>query len=69
MKFTLKQARDYAGFTQDEVAKKLGIATVTYGKYERGENEIKVKAAKNFSKIVGIKFDDLIFPDEKVHVS
>lgn len=68
MKFTLKQARDYAGFTQDEVAKKLGIATVTYGNYERGEREFKVKAAKKFSKIVGIKFDDLIFPDKKVHV-
>lgn len=69
MKFTLKQARDYAGLTQEEVAKKLGIATVTYGKYERGENEIKLKTAKEFSRVVGINFDDLIFPGEKLYVS
>lgn len=66
MKFTLKQARNYAGLTQWQVAKKLGIATITYGKYERGENDMKVKTAEKFSKVVGIKFDDLIFSGNDV---
>lgn len=69
MKFTLRQARDYAGLTQKEVAKKLGIAPMTYGKYERGNLEMRVNTAKKFSEVVGIKFDDLVFPSHKVYVS
>lgn len=69
MKFTLKQARNYAGLTQEEVAKKLGISTLTYSKYERGKSDISAKQAKKFSKLVGIEMDNLIFSDDKAYVS
>lgn len=69
MKFTLKQARSYAGLTQKEVANKLGISTLTYSNYERGKSDISAKQAKKFSKLVGIEMDNLIFPDDKACVS
>lgn len=69
MKFTLRQARDYAGLTQKEMAKRLHIAQITYGMYERGEREMRVNTAKRFSEIVGIDLNDLIFYGHKVYVS
>lgn len=37
MKFTIKQARQYSGKTQKEMAKELGIALPTYRDYEHGK--------------------------------
>ncbi|WP_227744013.1 helix-turn-helix domain-containing protein [Lactobacillus helveticus] len=34
MKFTVKQAREYAGLTQREAAKQLDVALATYQGYE-----------------------------------
>lgn len=63
MKFNLRQARQYAGFTQDEIAKKLGIAKITYQNYENGnENrKMRVDVARRFANVVGIPMDQIIF--------
>lgn len=61
MKFTMRQARLYAGLTQHEVAKSLDIADLTYGKYERGENVIRVDQAYKFSDLVGIQMENIDF--------
>lgn len=61
MKFTVKQAREYAGLTQREAAKQLGVALATYQGYEWGNVEMKIGMAKKFSKIVAIPLNQLVF--------
>lgn len=61
MKFTLRQARNYAGLTQKEMASRLNIAEITYGMYERGERIMRVTTAQEFSDIVGVPLSDIIF--------
>lgn len=61
MKFTVKQAREYAGLTQREAAKQLDVALATYQGYEWGNVEMKIEMAKKFARIVAIPLNQLIF--------
>ncbi|PEH04760.1 helix-turn-helix transcriptional regulator [Limosilactobacillus vaginalis] len=61
MKFDLRQARSYAGYSQEEVAQKIGVAKVTYQMYETGRRNMKVNTAKKFSKLVNIPIEQIIF--------
>lgn len=61
MKFTVKQAREYAGLTQRQAAKQLGIALATYQGYEWGDVEMRIGIAKKFANMVKIPLDQLIF--------
>ena len=61
MKFTMKQAREYAGLSQREAAKQLSVALATYQGYVWGNVEMRIGLAKRFSKMVGIPLDQLIF--------
>ena len=54
MGFTVKQARQYAGFTQREMAEKLGISRDTYRKIEQSPEDATVATAKRISEVVGI---------------
>ena len=54
MGFSVKQARQYAGFTQLEMAKKLGVSRDTYRKIELSPETASVALAKKISVIVGI---------------
>lgn len=60
-KMTIKQARVLAGLTQVEMAKKLGVSTVTYLSYEKRRNEMRVNTAIKFSTIVNVPVENLIF--------
>lgn len=61
MKFTMKQARQYAGLTQVDMAQRLNIALATYRDYEHGTSLMRVDKAIEFSRIVGVPIDNLIF--------
>lgn len=61
MKFTLKQARQYAGLTQSEIADRLGVGLATYRTYEWGESQMRMDKAQRFSDIVGIDLSNIIF--------
>ena len=52
MGFTVKQARQYAGFTQREMAEKLGISRDTYRKIEQSPECATVATAKRISEFV-----------------
>ncbi|MDT2306293.1 helix-turn-helix transcriptional regulator [Paenibacillus larvae] len=58
MKFTLKQARLIAGFTQREIAELLCVHPQTYMKWEKNPEEMSVGTAKQFSRIVNIDFEE-----------
>lgn len=59
MGFSVKQARQYAGFTQLEMAKKLGVSRDTYRKIELSPETASVAIAKKISVIVGIPIDQI----------
>ena len=59
--FTVKQARQYAGFTQIEMARKLGISRDTYRKIELSPESASVALAKKISEIVRIPIDQIFF--------
>ena len=59
--FTVKQARQYAGFTQREMAEKLGISRDTYRKIEQSPEDATVATAKRISEVVGIPIDQIFF--------
>lgn len=64
MQITMKQARVGADLTQAAVAEKMGVHPTTYFKMEKHPEDLTIKQAKRFSKIVGLKFDDILFMDE-----
>ena len=61
MKFTIKQARQYSGKTQKEMAKELGVALPTYRDYEHGKYYMRMDTAEKFSKIVKIPLESIFF--------
>lgn len=66
MGFSVKQARQYAGFTQVEVAKKLGISRDSYRKIETFLETASIAIAKKFSEVVGIPIDQIFFAGNSI---
>ncbi len=60
-KITLKQARQWVGLTQQEVADKLGVHVTTYLKWEKDPAEMKVSTARAVCKVVGRQWDEIFF--------
>lgn len=59
--FTVKQARQYAGYTQREMAEKLGVSRDTYRKIEASPEDATIATAKKISEVVGIPIDQIFF--------
>lgn len=65
MKFYIKEAREQAGFSQKELAEKIGVAPNTFHGYESGKHDpksdqlIKIATACNVSVdfLLGVSFD------------
>ena len=62
LRISLAAARVNANMTQDDVAKKLGVAKNTIVAWEKGENEPKVTQALALSEIYGIPLDNIFYP-------
>ena len=70
MKFDLKQARKYSGFSQAKMADMLGIGLNTYRDYENGNTYMRVDTAQKFASLVNIPMKNIIFYHEttdKIH--
>jgi putative transcriptional regulator len=66
MKYTIAQARILGGFTQNEMAKKLGMSEKTYIQYEKYRRIFRMDTAFKFSQLTNISMDNIIFFKEKV---
>lgn len=49
----LKEARERAGLTQEEVGKYLGMTKVAYGRYERADRRILIAELHKVATLVG----------------
>lgn len=68
MQFTIKQARNYAGLTQEQTAKAMGICRHRYMKIEKDQNDATVAELNNLSRITGIPIRDFILVTDSTNV-
>lgn len=61
MAITLKAARVNVGLTQQEAAKKLGIATDTLRMYEAGKTFPDVPTIRKIENLYQVSYDDINF--------
>ena len=64
MKVTLKAIRINKGWSQEEMAQKLGISLYTLKNYESFKTFPDVPLIKKIIEVTGVKFDDIIFLPE-----
>ena len=66
----LKKIRESSGFTQEQVAKSVGIERSTYSNYEGGVREVPYTILENISNLFGcepyILFEDNIQTDNEI---
>lgn len=56
----IKAARKAAGLTQEQLAKKCGMAVVTIGQYERGSREPRQEQLQTLAAALGVHVLDLL---------
>lgn len=61
MTFTVKQARQHIGYTQDQMAEKFGVCRDTYRKIENNPELCTVAQAKQLALVTGISLDQIFF--------
>ncbi len=59
--FTVKQARLLSGYTQAEIANKMGVNVDTYRRIELDSEKASIKNIKKFCEIVGIPMEKILF--------
>ena len=66
----LKKIRELSGFTQEEVAKSIGVERSTYSNQEWGIREIPYHVLENVSNLFGceafVLFEDSIHADNEI---
>ena len=58
--FTIEQARKYAGMTQEEMAKNIGISRSAYIRIEKDACIARVRTIKRISQCTGIPISDFV---------
>lgn len=66
MRYTLEQARILGGFTQVEIAEKIGMSEKTYIQYEKYRRVFRVDQALKFVELTKIPMDKIIFFNEQL---
>lgn len=61
MRFTMKQAADYRGLTNDDISKSLGVSKTTISSYMTMKAVPRYDLCLKFSYLVDIPLKDLIF--------
>lgn len=66
MKKTIRQLREERGWTQFELAVKVGVQPGAISNWERGIHEPKVSQLRRLAEVFGVKMDDieLVEPQE-----
>lgn len=64
MKNRIKEFRARAGFTQDDLARKVGVRRETIVFLEKGKYNPSLKLAYDISRIFGVKIEDIFMFDD-----
>lgn len=60
-RMTIKAARVNAGYTQEELANKLGVHRLTISSWESEPSTMKIKDAEALCKVLNITIDQIFF--------
>lgn len=63
-KFTLRQARDHKGLTQDELAEIIGVSRTTIASWEAGNSLPSIPNLDRLCQATGIAKDDIFLSYE-----
>lgn len=61
-KITMEAARVNAGYTQAELADRMGVSRATVIDWESGKREIKTAYLFMFCRLTGFSEDDILLP-------
>lgn len=61
-KIPMNAARVAAGFTQEELAERLGVSRSTVVNIENGKTEVRPVFLYAFCQVTGFKEDDILLP-------
>ena len=56
----LKSIRKEVGYTQKQMAEKLGVVESCYANWEQGRTEPNISTLRNLGKIFDVSIDDLL---------
>lgn len=56
----IREMRKERGYTQQKIAKEIGMEQTQYSRYERGENEIKVNVLIDICKALNVSSDYIL---------
>ena len=59
-KFNLRYIREREGFTQSELAEKVGISQAALSNYENGKDRPSVDVCAKMAKALKVSIDDLV---------
>lgn len=65
----LREARERAGLTQEELARKIGIDRSTYTHYERGDRVPSLRVGITLAECLGIDVGALVESDEPIEAT
>lgn len=68
MNFTVRQARKYAGMTQVQMAKILGIDRTTYIRIEKDVTRATVGQINRISEVTGIPIKEIFLTENSTKV-
>ena len=66
LKENISMLRDINGYSQEEVAEKIGISRQAYAKWEKGETVPDVERCQKLAELYGVTIDALLNFSEKV---
>lgn len=61
----LARLRKDKGFTQEELAKKIGVGIAQMRRYEKGSSSPTLEVIKNMARALGVPSDELIFDENE----
>ena len=56
----LKSVRNESGYTQKQIAEKLGVVESCYANWEQGRTEPNISTLRKLSEIFGVSVDELL---------
>jgi DNA-binding helix-turn-helix protein len=62
LKNKLKEKREKMGYTQEEMAEKLGVSTVAYHFYETGQRNIPKMTVNKIIDILKLEDEEIFLP-------
>ena len=66
LKENISMLRSVNGYSQEEVAEKIGVSRQAYAKWEKGETVPDVERCQKLAEVYGVTIDSLVNSSDKV---